>query len=127
MGNPDKNRRLCNWFLTGYSLNPVVENVAARVSMGVAAPIVIKSHPRMIRTRQRPGSRTKAERQKSTDTTDDSYSHSSRGFAHWLEVAPPTTSFTEVVEAYHEHDSPREVWGSGQNHRITEYTGGESR
>jgi hypothetical protein len=65
------------------------------------------------------------ERQESIGRSD-SYNHSSRGFAHWLEVAPPTTSFAEVADAYKKYDNPHEVWDAGPNHQLTDF-GGESQ
>ena len=73
-------------------------------------------------THARRGLDTHGKDQKSTDRQNNSYSHSSRGFAHWLEVAPPTCSVAEVVEAYNEHDSPHDVW-DGTNHRLDEWEG----
>lgn len=77
----------------------------------------------MSSARKRPNLRERAERQESTGSSK-SYNHASRGFAHWLEVAPPTTSFAEVAKAYQEHDDPHDVWDAGQNHRLTDFQGG---
>ena len=70
----------------------------------------------MLDTRDRPELRKQAERQKSTvniksTVNSEPYKHSSRGFAFWLEVAPPTATWEEVVTAYQTHSDPREVSG----------------
>lgn len=85
-----------------------------RPSVPPSTPII------MIQTRQRPKTTNQANGEKSTESSDN-YAHASRGFAHWLEVAPPTTSFTEVVEAHQQYESPYDVWGSGPNRKITEF------
>jgi len=78
----------------------------------------------MIQTRKRPDASNQANDKKRIGSSD-SYSHASRGFAYWLEVAPKTTTFAQVVEAYREYDDPHEVWDSGPNQRLTDF-GGES-
>jgi hypothetical protein len=76
-------------------------------------------------THTRPKPRNKADRQKRIESSD-SCKQATRGFAYWLEVAPKTTTFAQVVEAYQEYDDPHEVWDSGPNQRLTDF-GGESR
>jgi hypothetical protein len=78
----------------------------------------------MVTTHRRPSTTTKAKRQKRTDTENDSYGHSSRGFAHWLEVAPPTATFEEVAAAFKQYDDPHNAWP--KNHALTDFDGGEN-
>ena len=63
----------------------------------------------MSTTRKRPASRNQANDKESTDTQNDSYRTASRGFAHWLEVAPSHVDWGDMVQAYEEYDSPHEV------------------
>lgn len=79
----------------------------------------------MSTTHKRPRTRTKANGKESTGTQNNSYSHASRGFAHWLEVAPPNASFADVATAFKQYDDPHEAWDCGQNHRLTDF-GGEA-
>lgn len=39
-----------------------------------------------------------------------SLEHIKRGYALWLERAPPTTSWREVMAAIKAHDSPADAW-----------------
>lgn len=36
--------------------------------------------------------------------------HIKRGYAFWLDRAPPTATWREVMEAVKEYDSPAEAW-----------------
>ncbi|MCU4718981.1 hypothetical protein [Halapricum hydrolyticum] len=58
--------------------------------------------------RSRPSGSTNAEDSKDTEEASN---WPKRGVAHWLFRAPPEASFAEVIEAYHTHDSPADVWG----------------
>jgi len=57
---------------------------------------------------ERPGDTGYATEEKSSESLG---AHPKRGFAHWLHVAPSTATFGEVVEAYHEHESPHDAFG----------------
>lgn len=36
--------------------------------------------------------------------------HPKRGFAWWLAVAPPDSDVREVVEAFHDYETPHDAW-----------------